>query len=66
MALLGLDAQPKLIDRLFDLFDVDGQGEIEFKEFSLRLKTQHSHNEVPPPRLQPMTPTMTPTNDSNQ
>ena len=38
MALLGVAGQPELIDRLFDIFDPDKSGEIEYKEFANRLK----------------------------
>lgn len=42
MGLLGLDASAKLVDKLFDLFDPDRSGEIEYKQFSMRLKKSHS------------------------
>ncbi|KAL1500527.1 hypothetical protein AB1Y20_013183 [Prymnesium parvum] len=38
MVLLGLEASTKVVDRLFDLFDPNRSGEIDYKEFAIRLK----------------------------
>ena len=46
MGLLGLEAQPEVVDRLFNVFDPDKSGTIDYQEFVLQLKKRAAEKEA--------------------